>query len=220
MHDVLFCHWRVDPEAIASRIPRGLTLDTWDRSAWVGMLVHQTCGVRHRLGPSVPGLRNFFEIDLRTYVTAGLKPGVFYFEMDVSSRIASSVAQMFFHAPFTVADIQGRMQMPDEFREVDRRSDAGRTIRLRYRPAGTPFLPRKGTLEHWVAHRYCCYTRGVDARPRRIELDHPPLQFQPTEWSARPGNLGESLGLNLAPTAALSYMVSNVPVHVWSPDPA
>src|SRR5690606_20722766 len=34
--ELLFVHWAVEPEAVASLLPAGVTLDTRDGKAWVG----------------------------------------------------------------------------------------------------------------------------------------------------------------------------------------
>jgi uncharacterized protein YqjF (DUF2071 family) len=36
--DVLFAHWRVDPDAVAAALPPDPTVDTFDGSAWVSAL--------------------------------------------------------------------------------------------------------------------------------------------------------------------------------------
>ena len=37
-HDLLFIRWPVDPQLRRSRIPDGLTLDTYEGQAWIGMV--------------------------------------------------------------------------------------------------------------------------------------------------------------------------------------
>ena len=37
-HDLLFLHWRVSPEAIQETLPAGLRVDTFEGSAWVGVV--------------------------------------------------------------------------------------------------------------------------------------------------------------------------------------
>ncbi len=38
--DLLFAHWSVEPDAVASLLPAGVTLDTRDGKAWVGLCRH------------------------------------------------------------------------------------------------------------------------------------------------------------------------------------
>ena len=39
-HDLLFVHWQVPAEALAGLLPRGLELDTYEGTAWLGYGPH------------------------------------------------------------------------------------------------------------------------------------------------------------------------------------
>jgi uncharacterized protein YqjF (DUF2071 family) len=86
-HDLLFLHWPVRPELIRPLIPRGLELDTFDGSAWLGVVPFRMTGVRLRCIPQFAGMA-FPEINVRTYVKAGGKSGVWFFSLDATSRLA------------------------------------------------------------------------------------------------------------------------------------
>ncbi len=45
-HDLLFLHWPVVPDLIRPLIPQGLELDTFDGSAWIGVVPFRMSGVR------------------------------------------------------------------------------------------------------------------------------------------------------------------------------
>jgi uncharacterized protein YqjF (DUF2071 family) len=83
-HDLLFMHWPLPPATLRPLIPPALKLDTFDGWAWIGIVPFEMRGVRPRLAPSLPGLSRFCELNVRTYVTAGGKPGVWFFSLDAA----------------------------------------------------------------------------------------------------------------------------------------
>jgi len=44
--DLLFIHWRVSPREIQDLLPSRLSVDTYDGSAWVGLVLFHMSGVR------------------------------------------------------------------------------------------------------------------------------------------------------------------------------
>ena len=89
-HDLLFAHWRVDPESLRSRVPPGLSIDEHGGSAWLGVVPFTMSGVRARWVPPVPGAAAFPELNVRTYVTSEKdgRPGVWFFSLDAANPLA------------------------------------------------------------------------------------------------------------------------------------
>lgn len=86
-----FLHWKFDPDRVQALLPQGLTVDTFDGSAWVG-LVPFFMDVAPGRGPSVPWLLHFCETNVRTYAKApdGTR-GVWFFSLD-AARLAAVLA--------------------------------------------------------------------------------------------------------------------------------
>jgi len=82
---VTFLHWRVDPDAIAGLLPRGLVPDLIDGDAWIGLTPFRVRGMRV-LG-AVPTLASTFpETNLRTYVRDERgRDGLWFLSIDVTS---------------------------------------------------------------------------------------------------------------------------------------
>lgn len=76
---LLFAHWPVEPEQVAPLLPAGLTLDTRDGKAWVGVVPFFMSDVAPRCCPAIPRFSRFLELNVRTYVTCKGKPGVWFF---------------------------------------------------------------------------------------------------------------------------------------------
>ena len=91
---LLFLHWEVDPAVLASRLPAGLHLDLHGGKAWLGVVPFLMCDVRPRGLPAVPGLSNFPELNVRTYVhDKNGVAGVWFFSLDAGQRPADREAR-------------------------------------------------------------------------------------------------------------------------------
>src|SRR5437899_12900720 len=87
-HDLLFAHWVLPVDTLRPLIPTPLEIDTHHGIAWMGIAPFRMTGVRIRGIPALPGLSAFPELNVRTYVTLGGKPGVFFFSLDAGSRLS------------------------------------------------------------------------------------------------------------------------------------
>lgn len=65
--NLLFLHWRFEPEAVQATLPPGLTVDTHEGWAWVGVVPLFMRDVRPRFVPPVPLVSDFLELNVRTY---------------------------------------------------------------------------------------------------------------------------------------------------------
>jgi uncharacterized protein YqjF (DUF2071 family) len=99
-YDLLFAHWPLPPEAIEALIPPKLALDTFDGAAWLAIVPFGMRNVRPRCVPPIPGISSLLELNVRTYVTLGGKPGVWFFSLDANSRFAVRGARLSFHLPY------------------------------------------------------------------------------------------------------------------------
>ena len=141
-HDLLFAHWRIDAALLRPLIPAPLEIDTFQNEAWIGVVPFRMSGVRLRATPALPALSAFPELNVRTYVTYGGKPGVWFFSLDAANAIAVSVARAWFHLPYFNARMrcESRNGWIEYTSERTHRGAASAKLRARYRPAGEIFL--------------------------------------------------------------------------------
>jgi uncharacterized protein YqjF (DUF2071 family) len=171
-HRLLFAHWRVPPDVLRPHVPERLELDEHDGSAWVALTPFRIAGLRARGAPPLPLLSSFDELNCRTYVRAGGRPGIWFFSLDASSRAAVATARRLYRLPYRHADIDAR---DDSFRAE---TEGGGMFRASYRGVGTPSPAAPGTLEHFLVERYCLY---ADDGRMRAEIHHAPWPLQPAE---------------------------------------
>jgi uncharacterized protein len=170
--DLLFAHWRVPPEVLRPHVPERLELEQYDGSAWIGLTPFRVAGLRPRGAPPLPLLSSFYELNCRTYVRVGDRPGIWFFSLDASSRAAVATARRTYRLPYRHARIEAR---EGSFRAD---SDAGGSFRARYHGVGMPAPAGRGTLEHFLVERYCLY---ADDGKSRAEIHHSPWPLQAAE---------------------------------------
>ncbi len=137
-------------------------------------------GVRLRATPALPTLSAFPELNVRTYVTHGNKPGVWFFSLDAANAIAVSVARAWFHLPYFNARMrcEARRDWIDYTSERTHRGAAKANLRARYRPIGEIFHPKPGTLEYFLTERYCLYAADAKGQISSGDIQHAPWSLQ------------------------------------------
>ena len=101
-NDLLFAHWPVPAAQVAALLPDGLQVDTFEGSAWLGVVPFWMDRIKIRGVPPVPGARSFPELNLRTYVRdqTTRSRGVYFFSLDASNLLAVAVARTFYNLPY------------------------------------------------------------------------------------------------------------------------
>lgn len=219
--NLLFAHWPVPERAVRPLIPAGLSLQTFDGQAWVSVTPFVITGLRPRAAPAIPGVSQFPEINVRTYVTAGGKPGVFFFSLDAGSALAVTGARALYSLPYFRARFTVRAGARGSIVYSSRRIHRGAPraeFFAEYRPTGEAAPAGAGTLAGWLTERYCLY--AVDRRGglHRAEIHHPPWPLQPADAEIRRNTMTEGLGFELPDVAPLLHFAGRLDVHVWPPE--
>src|SRR5689334_9980511 len=91
-----FLHWRYPPQELAATLPRGLEIDTFDGSAWLGLVPFHLEDWRPPHLPALPWLSWFPETNLRTYVRSRSGSGVWFYSLDAARLPAVAGARLAF----------------------------------------------------------------------------------------------------------------------------
>jgi uncharacterized protein YqjF (DUF2071 family) len=178
--DLLFAHWRVPAEDVARLVPQGLEVEQYDGSAWIGVTPFVLSGFRLRGTLPLPYLSTFPELNVRTYVTAEEKPGIWFFSLDAASRLAVEGARRAYKLPYFHARMSARRRAGRIEYSCDRLDASPRSFLGSYRPTGDVFNADPGSLEWFLTERYCLY--AVDqGRLHRADIQHPPWPLQDAE---------------------------------------
>lgn len=218
-NDLLFAHWPMETEELRTHIPAHLAIDTFEGQAWLGVVPFRMSGVRLRGTPALPWLSAFPELNVRTYVRAGGKAGVWFFSLDAGNALAVGVARAWFHLPYYCARMSCARR--DGWTEYhSERTHQGATsgeFGGRYRPAGEVFLANTGTLDYFLTERYCLFAADPEGRVICGEIHHAPWRLQRAEAEFTRNTMAEAAALALPDTGPLLHFSRRQEVVVWSP---
>lgn len=212
VEDQLFAHWPVDPERMQDFVP-GLEVDTFDGRAWLGLTTFTVSGLRAAGAPPLPGISSFAQVNVRTYVKAGGRPGVHFLSLDAASRLVVAAAQRLYRLPYRHARIARRRDGNWVRFESERR---GGRLRVRYRPTGPAAAPAPETLEEFLTERFCLYLVGANGALTRAEIHHAPWSLQAAEAEFH-GNTLTPPGLLLAGEPHVRYSARQ-DLLLWTPE--
>jgi len=203
--NLAYVHWRYDPAVVQALLPPELTVDTYDGSAWVGLIPFSMRGIGLPHGPAVPYLGSFPEINVRTYVIRDGRPGVWFFSLDVNRLLPAFTARLTYHLPYCWGRASHVVTDEQWTTKVRRRWPTSvDPIEIVLRP-GDPIEPDE--LDHFLTARWGLYSRtrrGV----RYAAVDHEPWPLRSAALVRVDTALMEAAGLP-TPTGA---------PHVrWSP---
>jgi uncharacterized protein YqjF (DUF2071 family) len=218
--DLLFAHWPVHPDELARVVPKQLPLDVRDDAAWIGVTPFQVDGLSLRFVPPAPFVSRFLEVNVRTYVTIGDRPGIYFLSLDAASNLAVRAARRAYRLPYfhAEASLDNRGE-PMRFQST-RVSDDGPPAELdcAYGPQGEPSYAEEGTLEHFLTERYCLYTLDETGRIHRGEIHHRPWPLQPASGELPLNTMATALGLALDGEPLLHFS-ERQDVVLWSIEP-
>jgi uncharacterized protein YqjF (DUF2071 family) len=213
---LLFMHWPIPADLIRPLIPARLSVDTFDGSAWIGVVPFTMWGVRPVLTPPVPGLSAFHELNVRTYVHLDGVPGVWFFSLDAESALAVWGARTFFHLPY----FNARMSLKQQERTILYTSRRSHAVAPPAEFDATWIIKdglsasRPGSLTFFLTERYCLYAAHRE-RLFRCRIFHPPWPLQEASLSSFSSTMIESHGLPTPTGSPLLHYAEALKVDIW-----
>ena len=217
-HDLLFAHWRVAASELRLLIPAPLEIDTFDGTAWIGVIPFYMSGVRMRAAPPVPTAHAFEELNVRTYVTLDGRPGVWFFSLDAASSLAVIGARLGIRLPYFRAAMQMKRQDGTIHYRSERWSIAGHpaSFAATYRGTGPAAPAAPGSLEHFLAERYALYASD-GKRIWRGDIVHPPWNLQTAEARIERNSMIAAAGVGAPGHEPLLHFAAFQDVRFWWP---
>ena len=216
---LLFMHWRISAEHLRPHIPKRLTPDTYDNSAWIAVTPFTMWDVRLSFTPPVPWLSDFHELNVRTYVHLDGVPGVWFFSLDANSLPAVLGARTFYFLPYFHAQIELAQEGPTINYKL-RRNDATKPAEFRAGWQIGEALPeaQPDTLAFFLTERYCLYAASGESI-YRARIHHAPWPLQQAELSSPLySTMIESHGLPTPAGAPMLHYAEELAVDIWSPE--
>jgi len=216
-NDLLFAHWPVPAAQITALLPHGLAVDTFDGSAWVGVVPFWMDRIRFRGMPLVPGANHFPELNLRTYVRERHSnlSGVYFFSLDASNPMAVAVARTFFKLPYYWAHMSIATEDQREFQYQSTRLFTLDNIRFRAKYKSLCQPSTKGGIEYFLTERYCLYTADKRGNIFRGNIHHLPWPLEMAEAEIEINELPQAHGIRLPDTPPLLHYARELVVYIW-----
>lgn len=220
-----FLHWRVPADELQRLLPSSLTVETFDGSAWLGVVPFSMERVRPWWFAAVPGISWFLETNVRTYVTdqRGVR-GVWFFSLDANSRLAVGIARRFWHLPYCHASmrlsVSDRSTASGSFRTIrydgqrDERTGAGYDIEAEVDMTQATVTAAPGTLDHFLVERYVLFAVYRSGQLWTGRVHHEPYQYRPVVSCRVQQSLTRAAGADIEPGRAPDHQVYSEGVHV------
>lgn len=216
---LLFMHWRIDERLLRPLISSQLEIDTFDGSAWIGVVPFTMWGIRASFLPAIPGTSAFHELNVRTYVHHQGVPSVWFLSLDTANKLAVWGARTFYYLPY----FNAQMSLVQTGKTIEyssvRRDPRGAPAKFQAmwkigeQDAGKmPALP--GSLEFFLTERYCLDTvhKGKLYRSR---IHHQPWPLQAAELVSLNSSMLESHGLSKPEGDPLLHYAEALSVDIW-----
>ncbi|MDF1664922.1 MAG: DUF2071 domain-containing protein [Planctomycetota bacterium] len=216
--DLLFAHWPVTVEALRPHIPKDLEIDTFEGQAWIGVVPFRMANTRPRFFPNIPGVSNFLELNVRTYVTKDGKPGVWFFSLDAESYLAVRGARFSFNLPYFDAAMSFKEDPDGTIHYASKRTHKNApsaNFEASYKAEGEVYKTQKGSLEYWLTERYCLYSQSKKGRLYRADIHHAPWPLQKASAEIRVNTMCEAGGVKLPDEKPLLHFVKGIETCGW-----
>lgn len=211
--DLLFAHWRIPAAVLRPRVPPSLKLDTFEGQAWITAAPFRM-SIRFRGLPLFPWMAAIPELNCRTYVVVGGKPGVYFFSLDITSAAAAWAARRLYCLPYYRAQMAFE-KAGDRIAYISNRD--GASWRSEYAPTSAIRHAAPGTLEHWLTERYCLYAVS-DRLVYCGEVHHEPWPLQDASANFTAIGVLNRVHPEIAGDPEISSFTRELRVLIWTPD--
>lgn len=221
--DLLFVHWRIPATELRPLLPATVEIDEFDGSAWIGLVLFHMSGVRPWWFPALPGVSEFHETNVRTYVTCKGEPGVWFLSLDAANSLAVRVARWHWRLNYffsemsltrreSLIEYRSRRLWPDP---VPANADVAGEI-SDWLPGGGPQgEAAPGSLEFFLAERYLLFTELTPGRIARGQVHHSPYPLKTAKLLRCDQSLVSASGIHISTPPAHVIFSPGVTVEIF-----
>lgn len=215
-YELASIHWRYDPAVVKALLPAGLEVDTFDGSAWVGLIPFAMRGIGLPRLPAVPYFGAFPEVNVRTYVVRDGVPGVWFFSLDINRLVPALVARVTYRLPYcwgSASHTRTGQVVTTEVRRRWPRRGPRTSIQVRVGDV----IDEPAELDHFLSARWGLYSHGRGGRVRYAPVDHPRWPLQHATLERLDDTLVTAVGLPAPEGEPYVLFSSGVPVRIGVP---
>jgi uncharacterized protein YqjF (DUF2071 family) len=216
--NLFFIHWPVPPALLRPHIPDPLQIDTFNGSAWLGIVPFVMEGIYPLALSPFSVTPPFSEINVRTYVMHKGKPGVYFMSLDVQNWASYTIAKRWYRLPYYPAKISFRNEGDfihyDGIRKGKTNNQAA--FSGSFLPTQEVFFAKTGSLEHWLTERYCFYSIDNKGKFFCADIHHSPWQLQKAETEITINTLFSPFTIDLLNEKPISLFSIGVDSLMWN----
>ncbi|MGG1398021.1 DUF2071 domain-containing protein [Bacillus salipaludis] len=216
--NILFLHWPIPLNILRPHIPSSLQIDTFNGSAWIGVIVFVLEGIFPRGISSISLTPKFPEMNVRTYVTCDGKPGIYFLSIDVENWASLKIAKRWFHLPYYSAQVSFRKEGQSFHIHSSRNGNFNTpiTFKGKYVPVSEVYFPKEGTLDHWLTERYCLYSSNNGDNIYCGEIHHLPWPLQKAEMEIFRNTLLSPFHFDISEVDPIVHFSTGVESLMWN----
>ncbi|WP_234859084.1 YqjF family protein [Aquimarina aquimarini] len=181
-NNAIFLHWQVEVSELVKHVPEELEIDLFEGKAWVSIVVFTMEKIRPKYLPAFPPISNFEEINIRTYVTANNKPGVYFLSIEGGTFLSCKVAKAISQLPYRFSKMH---RNPTSFKSNNKTFKDSLDIQYKIGSKAT----QKSDLDLWLTERYALHQdtpttinefeiHHIEWPIKELTLDHLDVKYQ------------------------------------------
>src|SRR5256714_13049126 len=214
---LLFMHWRIEASELRPLIPEGLEIDTFDGTAWIGIIPFTMGDIRAfpPFVPAGPGLGSAHELNVRTYVYYDGVPGVCFFSLDCNNAAAVIAARAFYHLPYYHAKIDLEQSVNTIDYALARTDKPDAHFQGSWKIGETIPFSHPDSLEFFLTERYCLYSER-DSDLYRARIFHQPWPLLKARINFCDSTMFESLCVRSRGGEQVLNYAESLNVDIWA----
>ena len=194
------------------------SISSTGRRGWAVVPFHMT-NVTPRFVPPLPWVSAFPELNVRTYVRAGDKPGVYFFSLDAGNPVAVGAARTLLNLPYYTAEMTVTPGADEIQYRCRRRRNRRRSSSRVYRGLGDRQRPAAGHARILPDGAILPLRRQPSSR--RLPPRHPSSAVgarirRPREISIN--TMADAAGIRLPSIAPLLHFARRQDMVCWAPE--
>lgn len=182
-------NYEIPSDLLRPLVPEGTELDEFEGATLASLVGFRFLDTRV-LGYTVPGHRDFDEVNLRFYVRRRNHGGdwqraVVFIREFVPRKAIALVARYWYNEPYAAVPMAHELALDGATDGAAARAQyrwrvGGRWHSLEVRTSGRPFFPEPNSEAEFIAEHYWGYTRQRDGGTKEYRVEHPKWRV----WSA------------------------------------
>lgn len=149
-NNAIFLHWEVELSELKKYVPKELQIDTLQGKPWVSVVAFTMEKIRPKNLPYFNPISNFHEINIRTYVKANGKTGVYFLSIEAAKRLSCLVARKISKLPYRYSKIK---RSHNSFESHNKQHNEHLKINFSIEKKQV----EKTSLDSWLTERYALF---------------------------------------------------------------